>query len=342
MRRNTIVLAVLLAALAGYWWFYERGKNPAESKDKLFAFKAEDAIGVALDYQGRAIVLQKDAQTHKWKLAAPLQAPGDDAAVGGLLTTLSSAAIKRTLDKKPSEADLKNFGLAPPNVKVSVTLKSGLTLPNLTVGTKTPLGDSTYAQRSNDATVYLADGSLGDALAHEPDDFRDRAILPFPSEPVARLEINMGGKSIVVARNEQEQWTLQAPSQGAASPDKVNGFIVQLAQLRARSFIDNQSDLKKYGLDKPALHIVLGAKGGRQLAALDAGQSGNAYFARRDGDPTIFPIDEGSYKSLFREESDFKAEEKKQEEKKAEEKKAEEKKDEIKVGEEKKPATKKP
>jgi hypothetical protein len=42
-------------------------------------------------------------------------------------------------------------------------------------------------------------------------------------------------------------------------------------------------------LEKPAIQIVLGAKGGRQLAALDAGQSGNAYFARRDGDPTDLP-----------------------------------------------------
>lgn len=336
MRRNTIVLAVLLAALAGYYWFYERGKTPAESKDKLFSFKAEDTTGVALDYQGRAIVLQKDAQTNKWKLAAPLQAPADAAAVGGLLTTLSSASIKRTLDKKPSQDDLKNFGLAPPTVKVSVTLKSGITLPNLTVGTKTALGDSTYAQRSNDATVYLADGTLGDALAHEPEDFRDRTILPFPSEPVARLEINMGGKSIVIARNEQELWTLEQPIQGPASADKVNGYIIQLAQLQARSFIDNQSDLKKYGLDKPALHVVLGAKGGRQLAAIDAGQGGNAYFARRDGDPTIFAVDEGSYKALFREGADFKGEEKKPEEKKEAEKKS----DEIKVGPEKKPVEK--
>jgi len=332
VRRNTIVLALLLLALAGYYYFYERGKSDTDSKDKLFSFKAEDATGVALDYQGRAIVLQKDAASGHWKLTAPLAAPADDAAVAGLVTTLSSSTIKRTLDKKPSQEDLKNFALAPPNVKVSVTLKSGLTLPNLTVGAKTPLGDSTYAQRSNDPAVYLADGSLGDALAREPDDLRDRTVLPFPSEPIARLEVAMGPKSIAIARNDQEQWMLEAPIKAPAKPEAVNQYIAALATLRARSFVDNATDLKKYGLDKPAIRIVLGTKGGKNLATLEAGQSGNAYFARREGDPTIFAIDEGSYKALFQDEGIFKAEEKKAEEKKS---------DEIKVGEEKKPPEKK-
>ena len=333
MRRNTIVLAVLLVLLAGYYWFYERGKNPEESKDKLFTFKPEDVSGVALDYQGRAIVLQKDANG-KWKLAAPLTTPADETAVNSLLTTLSSSAIKRTLDKKPTQDELKNYGLVPPTVKVSLTLKSGLTLPSLTVGTKTPLGDSTYAQRSNDATVYLADGSLGSALERQPEEFRDRTVLPFPSEPIARLEITMGNNSIVIARNEQELWMLEVPSKGQANAEAVNQYIANAAGLRARSFIDNESDLKKYGLDKPAIKVSLGAKGGRTLAAMEAGQSGNAYFARREGDPTVFAIDEGSYKGLFKEEKDFKAEEKKEEAKK--------KADEIKVGEEKKEEKKPP
>ncbi|HEX2385463.1 MAG TPA: DUF4340 domain-containing protein [Candidatus Binatia bacterium] len=325
MRRNTIVLAVILAALAGYWWFYERGKNPAESKDKLFSFKADDATGVALDYQGRAIVLQKDAQTNKWKLAAPLQAAADDAAVGGLLTTLSSAAVKRTVEKLPKEADLKNFGLEPPAVKVSITLKSGLTLPGITVGTKTPLGDSTYAQRSADPAVYLVDGSLGDALAREPEELRDRSVLPLPQEPLARLEINTGGKPIVLARDDKDQWKIEVPIQAPANAQAVNRYIFTLARLQARSFIDNPPDVKKYGMDKPAIKVTLGGAGGKTLGAVEAGRSGNAWFARREGDPTIFAIDENSYKSLVKQAEDFKAEEKKPEEKKAEEKKAEKK-----------------
>src|SRR5262249_20318447 len=80
MRRNTIALAVLLVALAGYYYFFELGKSDTKPSDRLLTFKPEDAAGVALDFPGRVIVLQRDAQG-RWKLAAPLQAPADDQTV---------------------------------------------------------------------------------------------------------------------------------------------------------------------------------------------------------------------------------------------------------------------
>ena len=325
MRRNTILLALLLAALAGYYYFFELGKSDTKANEKLINLKPEDATGVALDYQGRAIVLRKDPQTNKWRLAAPLQAPADDAAVDGLLATLSSVAIKRTLEKLPSETVLKNYGLEPPAVTVSVTLKSGLTLPSLTVGTKTALGDSTYAQRSADPAVYLVDGSLGDALAREPEELRDKSVLPLPQEPIARLEIAADGKPIVLTKDEKEQWKIEAPVSAPANAQAVNRYIFDLARLQARSFIDNPPDARKYGMDKPALKVTLGGAGGKTLASVEAGRSGNAWFARREGDTTIFAIDENSYKTLLKQPEDFKAEEKKPEEKKAEEKKEEKK-----------------
>src|SRR5262249_24947491 len=260
-----------------------------------------------------------------WRLAAPLQAPADDAAVGGLLATLSSIDIKRTLEKLPSETVLKNYGLEPPMVTVSVTLKSGLTLPGLTVGTKTALGDSTYAQRAKDPAVYLVDGSLGDALAREPEELRDRSVLQLPQEPIARLEINAGGKPLVLTRDEKDRWKIESPIAAPANSDAVNQYIFTLARLQAPSFIDNPPDARKYGMDKPAVKVTLGGAGGKTLAAVEAGRSGNAWFARREGDTTIFAIDENSYKSLVKQPEDFKAEEKKPEEKKAEEKKAEKK-----------------
>ncbi len=316
MRRNTIALAVLLVALAGYYYFFEFGKSDTKPSHKLVNFKPEDASGVALDYQGRAIVLQKDAQTGRWKLAAPLQAPADDQAVGAIVSILSTSDIKRTLDKKPSAEDLKNYGLAPPAVKVTITLKSGLTLPALVVGAKTPLGDSTYAQRANDPAVYLTDGSLAFALDKQPEELRDKSVLPLPQEPIARLEIAAGGgKPLALTKDEKEQWKIESPIQAPAKSEAVNEYLFALARLKARSFIDNPPDARKYGMDKPAIKVTLGGAGGKTLAAVEASKSGNAWFARRESETAIFAIDENSYKSLFKQPEDFKGEEKKEDKK---------------------------
>ncbi len=173
MRRNPIALAVLLVLLAAYVYFFELAKTGPEKNEKLFNFKSDEATGVALAYPGREIELKKDGQG-RWRLVQPMQAPADAAAVQSLLGALGAGDVKRTLEKKPAPEDLKNFGLDPPAVKVSLSLKSGLTLPALLVGGKTPAGDSAYVQRGGDPAVYLTDGSLAFALEKEPNDFRDR------------------------------------------------------------------------------------------------------------------------------------------------------------------------
>lgn len=308
MRRNTIVLAVLLVLLAAYVYFFERAKPEPGKNEKLLNFNGSGPAGIVLDYPGREIELRQD-DAGRWRLVQPLQAPADAAAIAGLLGALGAADIQRALEKKPAPEDLKNFGLTPPAAKVSLTLKNGLTLPQLLVGGKAPMGDSAYVQRGGDPGVYLTGGALAAALEKEPNDFRDRTILQLPAEPAARLEIQTAGKILALAKDDKEQWTL-APAGRPAKADAVYKYIGALTTLRARAFIDDRVDPKRYGLDRPAVRISLGAKDGKGLAAIEAGQAGGAYYARRAGEPTVYVIDEEAFKGLMKEEKDFEGEEK--------------------------------
>jgi hypothetical protein len=310
-RLNTIALAVVLVVLGAYVYFFELSKDAKGKSDKLFNLKSEDVAGIALAYPRQEIQLQRDA-SGRWKITQPLQAPADDAAVAGIVAALSAAEIKRTLETKPGAEDLKNFGLSPPAAKVSVTLKNGLTLPTLNVGAKTPLGDSAYVQRGAEPAVYLTGAALAFALEKEPNDLRDKTVVPFPLEQAARLEIQTPGKSLVLAKGEKDDWTIEAPVKKNAKADAVIGFLAMLAQLRARSFVDDQpADVKKYGLDRAAAKISVGSKDGKNLAALEiGGKSGNTYYARREGNSTVYAIDESSYQMLQKTPEDFVAEEK--------------------------------
>jgi uncharacterized protein DUF4340 len=310
-RLNTIALAVLLVLLGAYVYFFELSKDDKGKSDKLFNLKSEDVAGIALGYPRQEIQLRREA-TGQWRIIQPLQAPADDAAVAGLVAALSAGEIKRTLEKKPGAEDLKNFGLSPPAVKVAVTLKNGLTLPTLNVGARTPLGDSAYVQRGGEPGVYLTGAALAFALEKEPNDFRDKTLVPFPLEQAARLEIQTPGKSLVLAKGEKDEWTIEAAVKKNAKADAVIGYLATLTQLRARSFVDDQpADVKKYGLDRPTAKISVGAKDGTNLAVLEiGGKSVNTYYARREGNPTVYAIDESSYQTLQKAPEDFVGEEK--------------------------------
>ncbi|HEY2989738.1 MAG TPA: DUF4340 domain-containing protein [Candidatus Binatia bacterium] len=321
MRRGkTLVLAVLLVLLGAYVYFFELSKDDQGKSEKLLKFKDDEVAGIALVYPQREIQLQKDAQG-KWKLTQPLAATADDSTVRTVIGALSAADIKRTLEKKPGAEDLKSFGLAPPAVKVSLTLKNGLTLPTLTVGAKTPVGDSTYVQRGGEPAVYLTGGALALVLEKQPNDLRDRAILAFPYDQVTRLQIKTPEQSLVLVKDAKEQWAMEAPVKKPAKAEAVAGYLAALAQLRAKTFVDDQPrELKKYGLERPGVEIALDGKDGKDvknLATLHIGnKSGETYYARSESNPTVYAIDERFYKLLRKQPADFAAEEKKPEPKK--------------------------
>jgi hypothetical protein len=307
------MLAVLLIALGGYVYFFELAKSDKGKSEKLLDFKPDEAAAIDLTYPDRAIQIQKDP-SGKWQLTQPVRADADDSIVGSLLAALAASDIKRTLEKKPGAADLKSFGLDPPAVNVSITLKNGLTLPTLAVGAKTPLGDSAYARRGNDPTVYLTDGSIVLALKKQPNDLRDKTVIAFPQEQVAKVEIQTPGQALVLVKGEKEQWTLEAPIKKNARAETVSEYLAALARLEVRTFADDQPiDLKKYGLDRPALKISIDGKDGKNLAALQVGgKSADGYYVRAEGNPAVYTIDENFYPMLIRRPADFAAEEKRE------------------------------
>jgi hypothetical protein len=306
-RLKTLILAVLLIALGGYVYFFELAKGDKGKSEKLLDFKQDEAAAIDLTYPNRAIQIQKDS-SGKWQLTQPVRADADDATVGRLLAALAASDIKRTLEKKPGAADLKSFGLDLPAVKVSITLKNGLTLPTLAVGAKTPLGNSAYVRRGSDPTTYLTDAAIVLALEKQPNDLRDKTIVGYSAQQATKVEIQMPpGQALVLVKSEKEQWMIEAPVKKNARTDAVNQYLAALARLRVKTFADDQpTDLKKYGLDRPALKISIDGKDGKNLAALQVGgKSTEGYYARAEGSPAVYTIDEIFYPMLRKQPADF-------------------------------------
>jgi len=310
--RNTLLLAGIFILLSAYVYFFEIQKD-REKSERLLKFKADEVDGIVLNYPQQEIRLKKEP-AGKWRITQPLQVAADESAIQSILATLNASEILRTVEQKPGPDDLRAFGLDQPSVELSLTLKNGITLPSIFVGSRTPFGNAAYIKRGREPSVLLTSASLRSSLEKKLNDFRDKEILPFARDQVAKLQIHTLKESWVLVRGDEEAWKVEAANKGKTKQDAVGDYLKALGTLRAKTFVEDQpKDLKKYGLEPPSVKISLHAKDGKPLGALLlGGKTGADYYAKRDGEPTVYTIEEFSYKQIDKRPTDFLEEERKE------------------------------
>ncbi len=297
--RNTLFLTGLLILLAGYLYFFEIPKGEKEKGKTLLNFSADEVQRLALAYPRQEIQIAKNS-SGKWQIINPLQAPADESTVSSVLSTLKTSEVKRTVEEKPAPADLKAFGLDPPAVKVSVSLKSGITLPSISVGSKTPVGDSAYVKRENETAVLLTSASLSSSLERKLSDFRDKRIIEIKEDSITQLTLS-GSKGEFILSKKGQDWFLDKPKAYRADSFVVQGIFSTLGNMSARDFIDETpASAKKYGLDKPRaqLTISMGNEGQRELRFGDKREGKDEVYVAADFSGTIYTVQESVLKDL--------------------------------------------
>ena len=298
--RKTILAAALLIVLGLYVFFFEL----KEDGERLFPFQVDEVQALDLDYQGQRIRMSR-GPSGQWVLNENPPAAADESTIRAILSALSVSQVSKVIEEKPDRADLKAFGLDQPLVAVQVGLQNGQTLPVILVGENTPIGYSAYVKRRNESQVLLTDAAVRLSLERSPQDFRDKRIFRIDGTKVAKLEIQTENESLVLVREQDGGWKIEAPEQGTAKERVVSQYLAALLDLKARRFADhNPRNLKKYQLDSPTLSISLENSEAEKLGTLLIGKN-REFFARRVGNPTIYTIDSISYNQINKTAIDF-------------------------------------
>lgn len=311
--RNTLLLSFALILLAAYVYLFELQKGIKEKTEKLLSFKEEEVQSLVLNYPDREIRLQRDLQG-RWRIVHPLEAAADDATVGAILSALNTSEVKRTVEEKPTEADLQNYGLDKPEVKALVSLRNGIALPPIFVGATTPVGNSAYIRRGADAGVLLTDASLRSNLVRKLKDLRNKRILEVGPDAVKQLVIR-GSKGDFALEKKGEEWFIDRPRYYRADQEQVKGLLSIIRGISAQDFIDESPpELKKYGLDKPRFKIAvfMGEEEGHHEILFGNKREGkDEVYAIVDAKGTVYTIGEFSFDQLNKQLTDFLKEEKK-------------------------------
>jgi hypothetical protein len=266
--RTLLVLLVVVVALGAFIRFYERdlpsSDERAQRAKKVLDFKKDQVTRVRLTFGGAGgtggttVVLERlppprpakpaavklpealaapnaadTATPGDWRIALPLTAPADPAAVDRLLDSLANLEKARTLDQvAPTEV-----GLDKPRAVVALTLSGQRGETVLDVGAAVPTGGQAIVAIAGKPQAYVVSDSLLTEVQKQPGDWRDRQMFHGGRDAVERLAWTIGGGPRVVLARRGDRFWLESPLADRADRDQVEKLLSDLAGLTAETFV---------------------------------------------------------------------------------------------------------
>jgi len=135
-------------------------------------------------------------------------------------------------------------------------------------------------------------------------------VLDIAAEDVRALRIAAGDRSMSLVRQDGE-WAIAAPDPGTASGASSESFpaeasiywsIDEILRLQARRIVaEGASDLAQYGLDVPAMTVVIETTKGmsEQLLVGRETPDGTASYLQRAGDSRLYIVDHYKIQTLY-------------------------------------------
>jgi hypothetical protein len=265
--KGTLLLALVVAALGAFVWFYEieGGAERAEQEEaakRLFPdVDAEDVSSIELRTEdGVNARLEREGDAG-WKLVAPLAAPADRFAVDGIASTLAELTPETTFE---TPEPLANYGL---EVEPVVRFRAGERDFALRLGAQAPVGGELYATDAEGKRVVTLASWRKNALVKTLKQLRDGRVLDFDRAQVKGITLAGPDGRVVLARVEGG-WKLAEPVDAKADADAVEGLLSDLQYLRADEFVDAAATDAELGLDAPWLTVELARESGDPLRLL--------------------------------------------------------------------------
>lgn len=193
-RTTTIVLVVVLAALALYWVAVQNPRDRAAAEATptadttprvVWTTTADQIVSLRVTEPdtNRSVAVTKDA-AGTWTVTEPTAGAAD---ANRLLTMTSNAANLSVSNVVTSTTDLAPFGVLNPTYTIELGLADGQVL-KAAVGNPAPVGNGYFLRREGDVNVMVVSGFGIDALVE---------LLNLPpyaptATPLFRLDITPG------------------------------------------------------------------------------------------------------------------------------------------------------
>ena len=261
-------------------------KNAFNLRDKaILKFDRDKADTLEID---GAAALQFSRQGTEWRIAKPISARADYAAMEGLITRLSSAQMQQIV--APEATDLKQYGLESPAARVQVG--TGSARATLLVG-KPNAEELPYAKDASRPAVFTIEKALITDLTKPLVDFRRKDLFDFRSFTANRLELRRESGTQTFEKTKGSDGKEVWRDATGKNPDSamMEQLLTGLTNLRAQSFEGTTHP----SLKMPALTAVIQFDDSKKTETVTFGRAGADVYAARADEPGTARLENGTF-----------------------------------------------
>lgn len=244
------ILLVLAGAATAYATFVDRSTvsdadRSERSSDVFPSFRVDDVSRIELVTGGEKFVLERGkraapaasggATDAEWMVVQPLRQRADPGAVDVLLRELELAKKLREVPEAHAA------GLGAPRVRGKLTV--GPLQYEFALCGDAPRPEGAAYLRLAGEGVFVVGRALKVQLMRGLDSYRDRTLVPYSANEIARLEVDAPtGRGFVLARK-GHAYRIGGHTGVRAARAAVEKVFGALGDLRAESFVDDAADV---------------------------------------------------------------------------------------------------
>jgi hypothetical protein len=243
-------------------------------------FDDRDVRKIDVEVKGAAAYsLEKKGE--EWSLAAPVQAKADKPQVTTLISALRYLRAKAVAVEQYDDKDAAKFGMAKPDLVVTLALGDALAKTRLVFGSAKGAGgaEQYFVRVDGQPALYELSEQVLKKFDLKTADLRDKQVIAFDREQVKKVKLAETGKDFVLIERKKkddggEGWEIVAPEQKPAIESKLANLLYKLSNLKAKAITADKvtPDAKKAnGLDPVTKQITLYKADGTEAGTLVIG-----------------------------------------------------------------------
>ena len=253
--RTTFIFFLVAVALAAYFFLVDQPRRRQAQRE----LATERALTtVATGDVARVVIERGSERLHfaqragRWHLLSPVADLAEQPAVNIIVTSVTDAAVTRKL---LGETEYAQFGLDPPELRLTFSGASDQTLLRLAVGGHTIDKSWVYGRIDGSDDVVLLPTGIKRYALRPVAEFRNRRVATFDLDQVTRYWLTAADGDLRWERGGEGWFTVEGADTVRGDTGAVEALLRRVRALRALAFIP--PDAERVGRITPNPHGVL-------------------------------------------------------------------------------------